>query len=99
MLNQKAFQMIEGRFSDHVKMFNSADVSGDDSDTHYWIVKDKLELARVALERAPQLRVTTLPRSLGDVYQAVRKNLTAEELARWDEKDDALHDLCDKYGI
>jgi hypothetical protein len=99
MSNQKAFAMIEGRFSDHVKRFNHADVSGADSDDHYWTVKDRLELARVALERAPELRVTTLARSLGDVYQAVRKNLTPDELKRWEESDEALEDLLDKYGL
>ncbi|MEV5677433.1 hypothetical protein [Streptomyces sp. NPDC052179] len=98
MLNQEAFDMIEGRFSAHVKLFNSADVSLDDSDAHYWTVKDRLELARVALERAPEIQVTTLPRSLGDVYRAVRTNLTPEELASWDESNEALHELSEKYG-
>ncbi|MFB6654861.1 hypothetical protein ACFCZ4_06760 [Streptomyces microflavus] len=99
MLNQEAFDMIESRFSAHVKLFNFADVSLDDSDAHYWTVKDRLELARVALERAPEVRVTTLPRSLGDVYQAVRTNLTPEELTRWNEGNEAIEVLCDKYGL
>ncbi|MEU3437862.1 hypothetical protein [Streptomyces sp. NPDC006863] len=99
MKNQGAFDMIEGRFSAHVKRFNSADVSLDDSDAHYWAVKDRLELARVALERSPEVRVTTLPRSLGDAYRAVRTNLTADELRRWNECDEALEVLWEKYGL
>jgi hypothetical protein len=99
MQNQKAFNLIEGRFSDHVKLFNHANVTDADSDDHYWTVKDRLELARVALERAPELRVTTLARSLGDIYQAVRKNLTPDELKRWEESDEALEELLDKYEL
>jgi hypothetical protein len=99
MLNQKAFDMIEGRFSDHVKRFNHFDVTEADSDTHYWTVKERVDLARVALERAPALTVTTLARSLGDTYRAVRKNLTPEELNRWEESNEVLEELSDKYGL
>ncbi|MGW1231400.1 hypothetical protein [Streptomyces californicus] len=99
MHNQGAFDMIESRFSAHVRLFNFADVSDDDSDDHYWTVRDRLELARVALERAPRVHVTTLPTSLGDVYRAVRKNLTADELGRWNEYREALERLSDKYGL
>ncbi|MYX26085.1 hypothetical protein GTY75_05275 [Streptomyces sp. SID8381] len=99
MINAKAFKMIEGRFSDHVKLFNHYDVNEADSDTHYWLVKGRVELARVALERAPELKVTTLARSLGDVYRAVRTNLTPAELKRWDASAEAIADLNDKYGI
>jgi hypothetical protein len=99
MLNQKAFNMIEGRFSDQVKLFNHFDVTEADSDTQYWTVKERADLARVALERAPQLKVTTLARSLGDIYQAVRKNLTPEELNRWEESNEVLEELSDKYGL
>jgi hypothetical protein len=99
MLNQKAFTMIEGRFSDQVKRFNHFPVTDEDSDTQYWTVKERVDLARVALERAPELPVSTLARSLGDIYQAVRKNLTAEELKRWEETNEALEELLDKYEM
>jgi hypothetical protein len=99
MLNQKAFKMIEGRFSDHVKLFNHADVTEADSDAHYWTVKERVDLARAALERAPELPVTTLARSLGDIYRAVRKNLTPDELKRWEETNEVLEELCDKYEL
>jgi hypothetical protein len=99
MLNQKAFNMIEGRFSDQVKRFNHFPVTGEDSDTQYWTVKERVDLARAALERAPEFPVTTLARSLGDIYQAVRKNLTADELKRWEETNEALEELLDKYEM
>lgn len=99
MRNQKAFDLIEGRYSAHVKLFNHYDVSHADSDDHYWTVKERVDLARAALERAPYLPVTTLARSLGDVSQAVRKNLTPDELKRWEETNDVLEELCDKYGM
>jgi hypothetical protein len=99
MDNQKAFDMIEGRFSDHVKRFHSVEVSESDSDTYYWSVKERLELARTALDRAPKLTVTTLPRSLGDVYRAVRNNLTKEELSRYNDLNEQLEALSDDYGL
>ncbi|WP_125262043.1 hypothetical protein [Streptomyces alboflavus] len=99
MHNERAYRMVEERFSNHVKVFNHYDVSGADSDTHYWTVKERLELAQVALERAPEMKVTTLARSLGDVYLAIRKNLAPDELARWNEADDVLENLANKYGI
>jgi hypothetical protein len=99
MRNQKAFKLLEERFSMMVKTFNHANVTGADSDDHYWTVRDRLELGRVALERAPEFPVTTLARSLGDVYRAVRKSLTPDELKRWEESNEALEDLHDKYGL
>ncbi|WJV49893.1 hypothetical protein [Streptomyces flavofungini] len=99
MHNERAYKMVEERFSAHVKVFNHYDVSDDDSDTHYWTAKDRLELAQVALERAPEMKVTTLARSLGGIYQAIRKNLTPDELARWNEADDVLENLANKYGM
>lgn len=97
MHNAKAFAMIEGRFSAHVKSFNAYDVSGKDSEAHYWLVRERLDLARAALERAPELKVTTLARSLGDVYRTVRQNLTPEELNAWIVKNEQLEALTGKY--
>jgi len=89
--------MIESRFSDQVKLFNHYPVSEDDSDTHYWAVKDRIALAKSALERAPEMKVTTLARSLGDVYIAVRRNLLPEELQKWNSLAEELEILSDKY--
>jgi hypothetical protein len=75
MINQKAFEMIEGRFSDQVKLFNAYDVSGDDSDEHYYTVVGRVKLAKVALERAPKVKVTSLARSLGNRLNAVLEAL------------------------
>ncbi|WP_435270953.1 hypothetical protein [Streptomyces sp. 1222.5] len=99
MPNPKAFKLLEERFSMMVKTFNHANVSDTDSDDHYWTVRDRLDLGRVALERAPEFQVSTLARSLGDIYRAVRKNLTPDELKRWEESNEALEELHDKYGL
>ncbi|MGV9693407.1 hypothetical protein ACWDUX_30365 [Streptomyces sp. NPDC003444] len=99
MHNQKAFALLEERFSSLIKVFNSANVSGADSDDHYWAVRDRLDIAREALERAPEFPVSTLACSLGDIYLAVRKNLTEDELKRWNETNGALEELHDKYGM
>ena len=99
MNNEKAFKMIEGRFSDQVKLFNQYDVNSQDSDDQYFMIVERVNLAKVALERAPLVKVTTLPRSLGDVYIAVRRNLTADELIRWNQLNEQLETLHDKYGI
>lgn len=96
--NTKAYAMMEGRISERVKRFNHYPVSGDDSDDHYFMSKDRARLARLALDRAPEMKVTTLARSLGDVYLAVRKNLTPEELEQWKSLDLKLEALEDKYG-
>jgi hypothetical protein len=97
MRNDKALAMLESRFSDQIKLFNHYAVSDDDSDTHYWAVKDRIELAKNALERAPEIKVTTLARSLGDVYIAVRKNLLPEEREKWESLAELLETLSDKY--
>jgi hypothetical protein len=99
MPNAKAFKLLEERFSMSIKTFNHANVSHADSDDHYWMVKDRLELGRVALERAPEFPVSTLARSLGDIYRTVRANLTSDELRSWHESNDALEEMHDKYGL
>lgn len=95
--NYKAYAMLESRFSDQVKLFNHYDVTEEDSDAHYWAVKDRLGLAKTALERAPEVKVTTLARSLGDIYIAVRKNLLTEEREKWEALGETLENLTDKY--
>jgi hypothetical protein len=97
--NVKAFKMIQGRFSDQVKLFNAYDVSGQDSGDHYFAVIERIKLAKIALERAPELRVTTLARSLGDIYLAIRNNLIADEFYEWNRLNEVLEALHDKYGI
>lgn len=99
MQNEKAFRMIEGRFSEHVKQFNAYPVTDSDSDLQEVIVKERLELARAALGRVPVVRVTSTPRSLGDAYAAVRKGLSEAERVRWDERRDTLDALERKYGM
>lgn len=97
MHNNRAFAMLESRFSDQIKAFNCYDVTSEDSDTHYWVVKDRIDLAKKALERAPVIKVTTLARSLGDIYIAIRKNLLTEEREKWESLGETLELLTDKY--
>jgi hypothetical protein len=95
--NSAAFRMIESRLSAHVQRFNSYDVSADDSDTQYFLTTEKLALAKAALESAPTFKVTTLARSLGDVYLAVKRNLSDADMRRWIEINEMLEALSDKY--
>ena len=95
--NSAAFRMIESRLSAHVQRFNGYDVSAEDSDTQYFLTTEKLALAKAALESAPAFRVTTLARSLGDVYMAVKRNLATADLARWNEINELLEALSNKY--
>ena len=99
MNNERAFKMIEGRLSDTVKLFNAYDVSGEDSDAQYFATIERVKLAKAALERAEDLKVTTLPRSLGNIYIAIRKNLDIGELDRWNRLNEELEALHDKYGM
>lgn len=97
MKNAKAYAMVEERFSTHVKAFNTYDVSAADSDTHYWAVRSRLTLASAALERAPEIVVTTPARSLGNVYREIRAHLTPEELTQWETLNETLERMADKY--
>jgi len=99
MINYRAFKMIEDRFSDHIRSFNHHDVTGEDSDAHFWAVRDRLKLAEVALERSPLIKTSTLARSFGDIYSAIKRNLSDAERAEWDRLNDVIGDLTDKYGI
>lgn len=96
-MNAKAYAMLESRFSDQIKLFNSCDVNSEDSDTHYWAVKDRLKIAQDILSRIPEFKVTTLARSLGDIYIAIRRNSTPEEKEQWESLGEILETLHDKY--
>lgn len=97
MKNTKAYAIIERRFSQQVQNFNYLPVSDADADTQFWTVKSRLSLASLALDRAPEMTVTTAARSLGDVYRAIRQHLTAEELEQWEALNATLERLADKY--
>ncbi|AJC54019.1 hypothetical protein GZL_01419 [Streptomyces sp. 769] len=45
------------------------------------------------------MTVATLPRSLGNIYVAIRRHLHADELDRWTKSNDVLEELMDKYGM
>jgi hypothetical protein len=104
MHNAAAFKMVEGRFSSHVKLFNSVrGVSDEDSDTQFTLYTERAALAKAALERAPKIQPSggrvalLLSTDLGNVYRAIRGHLTAEELAKWDADGETLAALFDKY--
>jgi hypothetical protein len=97
MNNAAAFRMLEGRLSAHVQRFNGYDVSANDSDEQYFLTTEKLALAKAALESAPAFKVTTLARSLGDIYRTVKHSMSAADLKRWNEINETLEALSDKY--
>jgi hypothetical protein len=104
MHNAAAYKMVEGRFSSHVKLLNSVPgLSDDDSDTQFTLYTERAALAKLALERAPKIQPSggrvalLLSTDLGNIYRAIRKHLTAEELAKWDTDGETLATLSDKY--
>lgn len=97
MHNAAAYAMIEKRFSNSVKLFHTFPVSDADSDIYYYAVRDRLALAKVALERASEVHVTTLARSLGEIYRVVFVNLTPPEREQWEGLNEDMENLLDKY--
>lgn len=101
--NAPAIKLITDRYSVQVRMFNYQDVSEEDSDAQYWLYKELAGLATAALTRAPKFhpsgnRMALMPSTdLGNVRIAMRRAFTDAERARYDEIQDALHALADKY--
>lgn len=101
--NYQVIKMVTDRYSAHVKSFNHMDVSDEDSDTHYYLNKELASLAETVFARAPLFRPSgnragLLPSvDLGNAYRALRENMTGEERARYNEIQEKLHALQDKY--
>lgn len=101
--NAPAIKLVTDRYSAAVRRFNFLPVSEADSDAQYFLYKELERLATAALTRAPQvkptgIRVALLPATdLGNVYIAMRRAFTDAEQARYDEIQEALDALSDKY--
>lgn len=101
--NAPAIKLITDRYSHQVRMFNYLPVSDADSDTQFWLYKELAELATAALTRAPLFkpsgnRMALLPATdLGNVRIAMRRAFTDAERARYDEIQEAITALTDKY--
>ena len=101
--NAPVIKLITDRYSAHIRSFNFLPVSEADSDTHYWLNKELAELATAAFTRAPLFkpsgnRVALLPSTdLGNAYRALKAALTPPERTRYDEIQEALYALSDKY--
>jgi hypothetical protein len=103
--NAPAIKMITGRYSEHIKSFNHLPVTDADSDANYDLNKELAAIATAALTRAPQVKPSgnrlalLLSTDLGNVYRAMRQSLTPEEKVRYEEIQERLDVLGDKYGM
>lgn len=101
--NAAAIKLITDRYSVQIRMFNYQDVSEADSDAQYFLYKELEGLATAALTRAPQvkpsgIRVALLPSTdLGNVRMAMRRAFTDTERVRYDEIQNELNAITDKY--
>ena len=101
--NAPVIKLITDRYFAHVRSFNFLPVSEADSDTQFWLNKELAELATAAFTRAPLFkpsgnRRALLPSTnLGNAYRALRAALTPEEQTRYNEIQEALEALGDKY--
>lgn len=101
--NAPAIKLVTDRYSAHVKSFNHLDVSEEDSHTQYFLYKELETLATAALTRAPKFepsgnRMALLPSTdLGNVRIAMRRAFTDAERARYDEIQEEINALTDKY--
>lgn len=101
--NAPAIKLITDRYSAHIVSFNHLPVSQEDSEAQYFLYKELEALATAALTRAPQVkpsgnRMALLPATdLGNVRIAMRRAFTDAERARYDEIQEALTSLTDKY--
>lgn len=102
--NAQAIKLITDRYSAHVQQFNHREgLTQADSDEHFDLNRELSELATVALGRAPKVeptgnRVALLPATdLGNVCIAMRRAFTDAERARYDEIQNKLNELTDKY--
>lgn len=105
--NAPAINLMTDRYSHHIRVFNNTPgLTMDDSDTHADLYRELAELATTALTRAPwyETRDTRVKHSrlipsldLGNVRMLMRRHFTDAERARYDEIQEALHALADKY--
>lgn len=101
--NARVIKLVTDRYSAHVRRFNHMDVSDADSDAQYDLYKELEKLAHAAFGRAAEFkpsgnRVALAPwADLGNAYRELKRNLTADERTRYDEIQDKLHELSDKY--
>lgn len=102
--NAQAIKLITDRYSVRVRLFNYQPVTEEDSDAQYFLYKELEALAMAALTRAPLFkpsgnRMALLPATdLGNVRIAMRRAFTDAERTRYDEIQEALNALADKYG-
>lgn len=102
--NAPAIKLVTDRYSVQVRLFNYLpDVTEADSDAQYFLYKELSELATAALTRAPLFKPSgnrmalLAANDLGNVRIAMRRAFTDAERTRYDEIQEALNALTDKY--
>lgn len=101
--NRAAIKLLTDRYSAHIRSFNFLPVSEADSDEQYFLYKDLEALATTVLTRAELVRptgnrVALLPSTdLGNVYVALRREFTDVERQKYNDIQNRLNELSDKY--
>lgn len=103
--NAPAIKLLTDRYSLAIKTFNNLPdpVSEADSGAHFDLYKELETLATEALTRAPKYkpsgnRLGLIPaRDLGNVRMLMLRHLTPAERARYDEIQNEITALTDKY--
>lgn len=102
--NYTAIKLLTDRYSAQIKSFNYLVISDDDSDEQYFLYKELEKIVTAALQRAPEFkpsgnRVALLPaKDLGNVRMHAMRHMDSSERARYDEIQDMLNNLYDKYN-
>lgn len=103
MHNAAVIKLITDRYSAHVKSFNRLPVAESDSDSQYFLYKELSKMVADVFGREPLFkpsgnRAALIPANdLGNAYLALRKAMTEEEKLRYNQIQDELEDLSEKY--
>ena len=97
MNNAKAISIIKDRLSSRVQRFNDEDVDLSTSDAHHDLCMEAFRLAENTLSIIPEIKIKHPYSALGDIYRAIKENLTPEVRQRWNSIYDQLDQLEDQY--
>lgn len=97
MTPTRAWAILERRFSDRVRVLAHYEPYSEDLvEDVVAKIQEKLQLAKAALERAGNVQVVNARQPLGDIYRAVRRNLTDDESVQWDRINTDIDRLSDQ---
>lgn len=101
--NAAVIKLVSGRYSAHIRSFNFLPVSEEDSDTQFWLNKELADIATAVFGRIEEFKPSGNRRALlastdlGNAYRALRQGMTGAEKERYEEIQEALISLSEKY--